>query len=376
MLVEDVHARDTITALAERILDSLRPAVRLGTKSVNSAGSIGVAFDETGITSEQLLRNADIAMYRAKSMGKNRYEVYRDEMHALVLARVELENELRTAIFAGDLLAHYQPIVDLRSHQVVGFEALVRWKHPDGGLVDPRLFVPLAQELGLVGEIDSFVLRAACEQACRWRDSGLGRPDLVMSVNLSPGRLAEETLAEEITACLSDSGFDPHSLILEITESAILNDDEIVRRNLAELRNLGVRIALDDFGTGYASLSHLDRLQIDIVKIDKSFVKHLGGPKDARSMAAAMLQLARTLGYEIIAEGVERSGQEDGLRALGCHLAQGYYLGRPFGAVETGRMLAALEGSVVPERRQGDRRRVEGGSEGDGRAADHDPVRA
>jgi len=389
VLVEDVHSRDTITGLAERILDSLRPSVRLGTKAVNSTGSIGIAFDETGITSEQLLRNADIAMYKAKSLGKNRYEVYRDEMHALVLARIELENELRTAIFAGDLLAHYQPIVDLRTREIVGFEALVRWKHPDGGLVDPRLFVPLAEELGLVDEIDSFVLHTATEQACRWRESGLSRPDLLMSVNLSPGQLSEETLAERIAGQLTDTGFDPRSLILEITESAILSDDEVTRRNLAELRTLGVRIALDDFGTGYASLSHLDRLQIDIVKIDKSFVKHLGGPKDARSMAAAMLQLARTLGYEIIAEGVERPTQEDGLRALGCHLAQGYFLGKPLGAAETGRMLVEQAGGPVPDRRQGDRRRgdpvdgdgqahghEQGHGHGHGHGLEHDPVRA
>ncbi len=375
VLVEDVRSRDSITALAGRILDSLRPAVRLGTKSVNSTGSIGIAFDEQDITSEQLLRNADIAMYRAKSMGKNRSEVYREEMHALVLARIELENELRTAIFAGDLLAHYQPIVDLHSRSIVGFEALVRWKHPDGGLVDPRLFIPLAEELGLVGEIDSFVLRAATEQATRWRDSGLSRPDLMMSVNLSPGQLAEEDFAGQIARQVADSRFDPHSLILEITESAILSDDELTRRNLAELRATGVRIALDDFGTGYASLSHLDRLQIDIVKIDRSFVKHLGGPKDARSMAAAMLQLARTLGYDIIAEGVERPAQEDGLRTLGCNLAQGYYLGKPLGAVDTGRMLAASDGGPLADRRRGDRRQ-DTGVHSDDPAADHDPVPA
>ncbi|HYA69419.1 MAG TPA: diguanylate cyclase, partial [Acidimicrobiales bacterium] len=195
VLIEDVQSQNAITALAQRILDALRPPVRLGTKSVSSAVSIGIAFNEAATTSEQLLRNADIAMYRAKSLGKNRYEVYRDEMHALVLARIELENELRTAIFAGDLLAHYQPIVDLRSHEIVGFEALVRWKHPAGGLVDPRLFVPLAEELGFVSEIDAFVLQSACAQAQRWRDEGVGGPGLVMSVNLSAGQLADPTLS-------------------------------------------------------------------------------------------------------------------------------------------------------------------------------------
>ena len=306
ILIEDVQSREDITELAERILESLRPLVLLRPKAVSSAGSIGIAFDVEGITSEQLLRNADIAMYKAKESGKNRYEVYRDEMHALVLARIELEDELRAAILGGNLITHYQPIFDLRTHAVVGFEALVRWSHPRGGLVDPRLFVSIAEEMGLVGEIDTFVLRSACRAGprvarrrprrarVRHERQRLGRPPARPRAGRAHRRRG------------GASGFDPASLILEITESEVLTE---TRRSCATWRRcagLGVRIALDDFGTGFSSLAHLDRLQIDIVKIDKSFVQALGTKDDTRSMAAAMIQLARTLGYDTIAEGVEK----------------------------------------------------------------------
>ena len=340
VLIEDVRSHDVVIDVAQRLLESLRPPVRLGSKSVSSAGSIGIAFDVAGITSEQLLRNADIAMYKAKELGKDRFEVYRDEMHASVLARIELEDDLREAILAENLLAHYQPIVDLHTHRVVGFEALVRWSHPRGGLVDPGFFVPLAEELGLVGQIDTFVLGAACRQARQWLDAGLAGPDLMMSVNLSAGRLVEPTLAEQIAAQVHDCGFDPGSLILEITESAILTDNDTTVRNLSALRALGVRIALDDFGTGYSTFSHLDRLQIDIVKIDKSFVQ-TAGAGNSNSLAAAMVQLAGTLGYRTIAEGIENAAQEEALRALGCGLAQGYHLGRPLDAEAATRLLAS-----------------------------------
>ncbi len=350
VLIEDVQSREDITLLAGRIVESLRPPVRLGPKSVSAAGSVGIAFDVEGITSEQLLRNADIAMYKAKELGKNRFEVYRDEMHALVLARVELEDELRAAIFGGDLITHYQPILDLRSRHVVGFEALVRWLHPQGGLVDPRLFVSIAEEMGVISEIDSFVLRSACNQARRWQESNPDGAALVMSVNLSAGQLVEPVLSRRIAAEVAESGFAPTSLVIEITESEMLTDNEATVLNLAELRSLGIRIALDDFGTGYSSLSHLDRLQVDIVKIDKSFVQALGTPDDSRSMTAAMVQLARTLGYETIAEGVENRKQEASLRTLGCSLAQGYALGRPRDADATEQLLASL--GMLPQRRQ------------------------
>jgi diguanylate cyclase (GGDEF)-like protein/PAS domain S-box-containing protein len=347
ILIEDVTSRDDVMDLAQRILDALRPSVRLGTKSVSAACSIGIAFDEVNINSEGLLRNADIAMYQAKKRGKDRYEVYRDEMHTSVLARMELEEELKTAIFGGDLVAHYQPVVDLQTSRLVGFEVLVRWPHPEGPLVDPRYFVPLAQEIGLIGEIDSFMMRTACWQVRDWQAAGLCAADLEIGVNLSAGQLADPALSGRIATQLLECGFDPHHLVLEITESEVITDNEATLRNLAALRTLGVRIALDDFGTGYSTFVHLDRLPIDIVKIDKSFVDTLGTADDSRSMAAALVQLARTLGYGTIAEGVENAAQEAGLRAMGCESAQGYHLGRPLDA-DAARWLLAAHAMAEP----------------------------
>jgi EAL domain-containing protein (putative c-di-GMP-specific phosphodiesterase class I) len=212
---------------------------------------------------------------------------------------------------------------------LVGFEALVRWPHPEGVLVDPRQFVPLAREIGLIGEIDSWVLRSACRQVRAWREDGLGGEDLDISVNLSASQLADETLADRITDDLVHCQFDPRSLILEITENEVITDDAATLRNLAALRLLGVRIALDDFGTGYSNLVHLDRLPVDIVKIGRSFVETLGSGDDTRSMAAALIQLAQTLGYGTMGEGVETEAQMESLRSLGCARAQGYYLCRP-----------------------------------------------
>ena len=346
ILVEDVPSREAVTELAQRILDKLRPQVRLGTKSVSAASSIGIAFDEDGITSEQLLRNADIAMYQAKKRGKDRFEVFRDEMHTLVLARIELEEELKEAIFNGDLAAHYQPIMNLQTSHIAGFEALVRWPHPEGTLVDPRHFVPLAQEIGLIGEIDAFVLRTACRQVREWQEAGLCGPDFEIGVNLSAGQLADSALSDRIAEQIHKCRFDPRCLVLEITESEVITDNEATLRNLAALRNFGVRIALDDFGTGYSTFLHLNRLPIDIVKIDKSLVDTLGSADDTRSLAAALLKLAQTLGYETIAEGVENAAQEDALRDLGCVYAQGYHLGRP---MDTGAARWLLAAHRLPE---------------------------
>jgi diguanylate cyclase (GGDEF)-like protein/PAS domain S-box-containing protein len=341
LLIEDVHDVESVTALAQRILDTLRPPVRLGTKSISAACSIGIAFDEEDLTNDDLLRNADIAMYQAKKRGKDRYELYHDEMHRFVVARRELEEDLKVAIRDGGLEAYYQPCMDLRTLDVAGFEALVRWPHPEGTLVDPRHFVPLAQEIGLIGEIDAFVLRAACRQVRQWQDAGLCAADFHISVNLSAGQLADPDLAGRIERELEDLFFDPRCLILEITESEVITDNEATLRNLAALRLLGVRIALDDFGTGYSTFLHLDRLPIDIVKIDKSLVDNLGSADDKRSLAAALVQLAHTLGYGTIAEGVENAAQQESLREMGCVYAQGYHLGRPMDAMAARWLLAA-----------------------------------
>jgi EAL domain-containing protein (putative c-di-GMP-specific phosphodiesterase class I) len=214
-------------------------------------------------------------------------------------------------------------------------------------LVDPRQFVPLAQEIGFIGEIDSWVLRSACRQVRAWREDGLGGEELDVSVNLSASQLADETLADRIADDLFQCQFDPRSLILEITENEVITDDAATLRNLAALRQLGVRIALDDFGTGYSNLVHLDRLPVDIVKIGRSFVETLGSGDDTRSMAAALIQLARTLGYGTMGEGVETAAQMESLRSLGCARAQGYYLCRPLDA-EAARWLLGAAHELRP----------------------------
>jgi EAL domain-containing protein (putative c-di-GMP-specific phosphodiesterase class I) len=240
--------------------------------------------------------------------------------------------------------------MDLRRLDVAGFEALVRWPHPEGTLVDPRHFVPLAQEIGLIGEIDAFVLRAACRQVRQWQDAGLCGPDFHISVNLSAGQLADPDLAGRIEREIEDLFFDPRCLILEITESEVITDNEATLHNLAALRLLGVRIALDDFGTGYSTFLHLDRLPVDIVKIDKSLVDNLGSADDKRSLAAALVQLAHTLGYGTIAEGVENAAQQEALREMGCVYAQGYHLGKPMNATAARWLLAAHNAPDSPDR--------------------------
>jgi diguanylate cyclase (GGDEF)-like protein/PAS domain S-box-containing protein len=342
VLIEDMPSREAVEDLAQQILESLRVPVRLSSKTISGACSIGIAFDEEDMSSEQLLRNADIAMYQAKKRGKDRFQVYRREMHTFVLARIELEEELRAAISGRDLVAYFQPQLDLRNNRVVGFEALVRWPHPEGVLVDPRHFVPLATEIGLIGEIDAAVLRLACEQVRGWKDAGVCGPELEIGVNISAGQLVDELLSDRIAATLRECNFDPRSLILEITESEVLTDDAATLQNIAALRKLGVRIALDDFGTGYSTFLHLLRLPVDIVKIDKSFVDMLGqGGDDSRSMAAALIQLARTLGYGTTAEGVENAAQLESLRLMGCDHAQGFHLGRPLEATAARWLLSA-----------------------------------
>ena len=347
ILIEDVSSQEDITQLAGRILQSLRLAVPPGARATASAGSIGIAFDEPGITSEKLLRNADIAMYKAKESGKDRFEVYRQEMHAAVLARIEQERELRAAIHDHDLLTHYQPIYDLGTRRIIGFEALVRWAHPIGGLVDPRLFVPLAEELGLIGDIDTFVLRSSCLQARQWQEQGLWTHGLVISVNLSPGQLMDPTWPNASRPTSRSAGSIPGSLILEITESAMLADNETTVRNLVELRSTGVRIALDDFGTGYSSMSHLDRLQVDIVKIDKSFVQTLGSVDDSPQPGGRHGAAGSHARLRDDRRGRGEPGPGGRAPALGCRFAQGYHLGRPLN-VECTDLLLRSESTLDP----------------------------
>jgi diguanylate cyclase (GGDEF)-like protein/PAS domain S-box-containing protein len=339
VLIEDVEHREEVIRLAERILTATRRPVTIGERELSTTFSMGIAFGVPGSTSELLLRNADLAMYMAKGQGKNCYDEFQAQMHTTVMDRLELEGDLRRALVGEEFVVFYQPIVELAAGAIVGFEALVRWRHPTKGLLAPDAFIPFAEEVGLIDVIDQFVLARACAQARRWQDEGLAAEDLLISVNLSARELVDTGIEASVAESIVASGFTPSNLILEITESAMMKDTESAVRNLHALKGLGVRIALDDFGTGYSSLAHLERLPIDILKIDRSFVATIALSKKPVDLANAIVQLGQSLGHVTIAEGVENEAQADALRVMGCLFAQGYHLGRPLNSDATEELL-------------------------------------
>ncbi len=339
VLVEDIQHADDVIELAERILNAIRRPAVVGTKEVFSTASIGITFDKPGVTSEQLLRNADLAMYTAKERGKNRFEEFKSEMHATVMARLEVEADLQQALMGRELVVYYQPIIDLQTDVVVGFEALARWRHPTRGLLAPVSFIPFAEETDLINKIDSYILASACAQVRAWQLEYDVGAELSISVNVSSRRLIDLSLADDIGVVLEEVGLAATSLILEITESAMMRDAEVAARSVGSLKALGVRVALDDFGTGYSSLSYLERFPIDILKIDRSFVSTIEENQGQGGLAPAIIQLAHTLGHTTIAEGIESQSQVIHLRDIGCQYGQGYHLGVPQDAKASGQLL-------------------------------------
>jgi diguanylate cyclase (GGDEF)-like protein/PAS domain S-box-containing protein len=316
------------TGVSERILASLREPLHLGDRYVHIGLSIGVSTSETAAATEiGLLRAADVAMYVAKTSGKGRYEVFQGSHHASQLEAERLRADLHHALDANQLELHYQPIVRLSTGDVVGHEALLRWNHPRRGLVPPADFIPLAEESGLIVPIGRWVTREATRQAAQWQRGG--GPALRMSVNVSAQQFQHPGFVWDVSDALERSGLDPHQLVLEITESVLVQDAGRVAGRLRRLRAIGVRVALDDFGTGYSSLSYLRRFPIDVLKIDKSFVDDIATSHEARAVVGAIVQLGRTLDLEVVAEGVEDAGQVLALAGLSCPLGQGYRFGRP-----------------------------------------------
>jgi diguanylate cyclase (GGDEF)-like protein/PAS domain S-box-containing protein len=350
VLIEDLGDHSEATQVAEDILTALRQPVSLGTKDVVATVSIGIRFGTPGCTSEELLRDADLAMYMAKENGKDRYEEFRDRMHATVMERLELEADFRQGVINEDLVVHYQPIVNLTTKDIVGFEALVRWQHPTRGLLRPEAFLAFAEQAGFMGAVDCFVLTKACGQVLRWQCDGLVAPDASISINLSARDMVEAGIDRAVRILLSETGFDPSNLIVEITESAMMNDLDAAVRELRSLKALGLRIAIDDFGTGYSSLAYLQRLPIDILKIDRSFVAALSHDDESVTLVNAIIRMAEALGHTTIAEGIERATQGEILRRLGCDLGQGYLLGPPLDAVSMEQLLRESEGREVGSR--------------------------
>jgi len=332
---------DIARVVGERVLVSLSLPVPLDAGTVTVHGSVGVAVidDSTDATADDLLRNADLAMYLAKAQGKNRLVVYADGMAEAARRRADLAQDLEDAAASGQLEVHYQPTIRLSDGRTTGFEALVRWNHPERGLIPPVEFIPLAEETGAIAGIGRWVLREALRQGAEW-STATGMP-LRMAVNLSPRQFQDGDVTADVLAALQESGFPAAQLTLEVTEGVLVRDLESVVAELQELRELGVRIAIDDFGTGFSGLSYLRHLPADILKIDRSFVMDLPTGHSATTLISSILELARTLGLDVVAEGVETEGQRRALNDLQCASAQGYLFARPEPAARCTELLLA-----------------------------------
>jgi len=341
VLIEDVTSPDDAVTVARRMLATMAEPLRVLGSDITVQASIGIALGVGVSSASELLRSADLAMYRAKGDGKSRYAIYEPTMHERVLERLALKADLQRSVLAEEFELHYQPIVALQSSAIVGVEALVRWQHPERGLVLPDEFVPLAEETGLILPLGRLVLQNACREARRLR--GLGHRDLGINVNISATQLASSKLPSEVTAALRESSLEPSALTLEITESMLLDTQPVVTR-LEDLKRLGVRIAIDDFGTGYSSLNYLRRFPVDILKIAKPFVDEVSSSADQERLTSAIVRLGATLGLDTVAEGIERKSQRDRLRSLRCRYGQGHFFSPPMPSAD---VESALRRSLV-----------------------------
>jgi diguanylate cyclase (GGDEF)-like protein len=329
VLAEDVED-DEAVAVAQRILSALEAPFCVQGRELFITASIGVAVGREGV--EDLMRNADLAMYKAKASGKGHFELFEPTLHAAVVERLELEVGLRRAVEQGEFVLHYQPIVELGNGRIVALEALVRWLHPTEGLVAPDRFIPVAEETRLIVPLGRWVMREACRQAVQWRAFGHDGGPLGITVNLSAQQLDHPSLLEDVRAALADSGLEPELLTFEITETLLMADTEGTIARLAELKELGIHLAVDDFGTGYSSLQYLTRFPIDVLKIAKSFVDGLAGGDEDVALVSAITDLAANFSLDVVAEGIETVDQQAKLLALGCGLGQGFYFSRPLDA--------------------------------------------
>ncbi|MEK7737478.1 MAG: GGDEF domain-containing phosphodiesterase, partial [Pseudomonadota bacterium] len=295
--------------------------------------SIGYALVPTdGNTVEVLLKNADMALYRAKEQGRNNVQRYIPELNEKAMQRLELDNDLRRALENGEFFLCYKPQIDLINKRIIGMETLIRWRHPQRGLISPANFIPMAEEVGLIVPIGSWVLRTACAQAKAWEDAGL--PQIKLSVNLSARQFIQPDLAATVRLILAETGFPPEHLELELTESLIMHNAELFIATLRSLKEIGIELAIDDFGTGYSSLSYLKRFPIDRLKIDQSFIRDIHTDPDSAAISQAVITLGHSLGLKVIAEGVETAEQLDFLHTYRCDEIQGYFYSKPLPAEE------------------------------------------
>jgi diguanylate cyclase (GGDEF)-like protein/PAS domain S-box-containing protein len=339
VLVDDLTDRNHALEIAQRIIDVLQEPIIIASKELSITASVGIAYGEKGTNADELLRNADLAMYAAKAQGKNCRRVFEPDMHASAVDRLDLEAHIRVAIRRREFALHFQPIYELQSGRIPVVEALARWNHPERGVLSPDAFISFAEQNGLIDDLGDLLLEMACEEAGRWA-TALGPDAPAIAVNLSPRQLHNHGLCDRISSLVQGNGLRTHALILEITEGALMTDPERAGATLHQLHRMGVRLAVDDFGTGYSSLSYLQRFPIEILKIDRTFVNDML-TKPEKSLAHAIIHLAHTLGLTPIAEGVEHQTQVDALREYGCDLAQGFHLARPLVGLETIELLRA-----------------------------------
>jgi diguanylate cyclase (GGDEF)-like protein len=338
LIVQKIDRVDDAVKVAQKIIDTVKIPFRVGEHELFVTTSIGISlYPNDGRDAETLVKNADTAMYRAKDMGRDSFQLYAPAMNARALEKLALENMLRKALAQQELVVFYQPIIDLKEDTVTGFEALVRWAHPELGLLSPAHFIPTAEVSGLIIPIGDWVLRTAARQTRLWQKK-FGKP-LSISVNLSARQFQQPDLVAGVKGALHHSGLDARSLHLEISESNAMQNAENTAHTLRELKSVGVCISMDDFGTGYSSLSYLKRFPIDTLKLDRSFVSDLSTDPEDEAIATAVLAMAHSLDLRVVAEGVETSAQLAFLQERDCDMVQGYYFSPPLGCEELEELL-------------------------------------
>jgi diguanylate cyclase (GGDEF)-like protein len=341
VLLDDLKDLGDARLAADRLMKVLAPPFILAGKEVFTSVSIGIALSNSSYENpDDMLRDADTAMYRAKTSGKARYEVFDADMRASLVARLQVETDLRHGLERGEFRNFYQPIVALDSGRIVGFEALLRWQHPTRGLIGPEEFIRVAEETGLIRELGWWNLREACRQLSDWKEHSDNYLNFTMNVNLSAKQFLQPNLVEEIAGLIRELAFSPETLKLEITESTVMIDPAATAKMLQKIKSLGILLAIDDFGTGYSSLSYLHRFPLDTLKIDRSFISGVGHSGEGMEIAQTIMPMAKNLQLDVIAEGVETIEQVALLKKLQCKYAQGYYFSKPLAAEEVALLLA------------------------------------
>jgi diguanylate cyclase (GGDEF)-like protein len=341
VLLPDIASAEDVALIARKMLAELKRPFTVAERDFLATASIGIAvYPEDGETPDELIRNADIAMYQTKAQGKNGFLEFRPAMNTTHVERISLENDLRLAIKDGDQFElHYQPQINLRQGRITGVEALIRWHHPTQGLISPDAFIPLAEETGMIAAISNWVLDAACCQLAEWRSQG--HAELRMGINLSPREFERSDLFERIATPMNHHCVPAEAIEIEITESLLMKDAESVIAKVRQLRRTGMGISIDDFGTRYSSLNYLRRFSVSTVKIDQSFVRDLGFSHGSDAIVHAIIGIARSFGLHVLAEGVENESQRTALLRLGCQEMQGYLFSKPLPAAELEKMLSA-----------------------------------